>query len=317
MNHFLDISSVDNLQAWMPEIASLKKEPLQYAALGKGKTLGMLFFNSSLRTRLSTQKAAQNLGMQTMIMNVQEDAWGLSFEDGVVMNTSSAEHIKEAAAVLSGYCDALAVRAFPSLTDKAADMQERILNGFKKYATVPIVNMESAMGHPLQGLTDAFTIWEQQKTERPKVVLSWAPHIKPLPQSVPNSFVLAMQAMPVDLVICNPVGYNLNPDLVGDTPVIHDQEAAFAGADFVYAKSWSAFEPYGTLPMVKGNWQIDQHKMKLTNQAKFMHCLPVRRNVVVSDAVLDSEASIVISQAHNRTYSAQLVIQKLLKHGME
>lgn len=315
MKNYIDIAQVPDLLKWMPEIRAIKEQPLLHENLGKGKTLGLLFFNSSLRTRLSTQKAAQNLGMHTIVMNVQKDAWGLCFEDGAIMNLEEAEHIKEAAAVLSGYCDVIAVRAFPTLTDKEADMQERILNGFVRYATVPIINMESATGHPLQGLTDAYTIWEHATKTKPKVVLSWAPHIKPLPQSVANSFVQAMQKMPVDLVIANPKGYDLNPELVGNTLVLHDQEAAFAQADFVYAKSWSSFENYGTFPMVDSDWQICAKKMQMTNKAKFMHCLPVRRNLVVADAVLDSQASLVVTQAHNRTYSAQLVLQKILENG--
>lgn len=311
MKHYTSIQDIDNINNWIEEAKTLKKNPLANVGLGKNKTLGLLFFNSSLRTRLSTQKAALNLGMNPIVMNVSGDAWGLEFEDGTVMNGNTAEHIKEAAAVVSQYCDIIAVRAFPTLTDKVKDENEQVINAFINYASVPIVNMESATGHPLQGLTDALTIAEFKKTKKPKVVLSWAPHIKPLPHAVANSFTQAMQKMDVDFVITNPTGYNLNPLITKDTPIYHNQEEAFKDADFIYTKNWSSYEDYGQVKNKDSNWMITKEKI---GNAKFMHCLPVRRNVIVSDTVLDSDNSIVIQQANNRTFAAQLVLKKILKN---
>lgn len=310
MKHYTSINDIDNINAWIEDAKTLKQNPLKHSALGKDKTIGLLFFNSSLRTRLSTQKAALNLGMNPIVMNVSGDAWGIEFGDGTVMNGTTAEHIKEASAVVSQYCDIIAVRAFPSLTDKAKDESEHVLNAFKKYASVPIVNMESATGHPLQGLTDAITISEHTKKSRPKVVLSWAPHIKALPHAVANSFVQTMRKMDVEFVIANPEGYNLNPEITGDTSIIHNQEEAFQDADFVYTKNWSSYEDYGKILNTDPNWMITKAKL---GAAKFMHCLPVRRNVIVEDAVLDSDSSLVIQQANNRTYAAQLVLKKILE----
>jgi len=311
MKHYTSINDIDNIDIWIKEARSLKRKPLNYNHLGQNKTLGLLFFNSSLRTRLSTQKAALNLGMNPIVMNVSGDAWGLEFEDGTVMNGSTAEHIKEAAAVVSQYCDIIAVRAFPTLTDKVKDESEQVMSAFKKYASVPIVNMESATGHPLQGLTDAITITEHSKVAKPKVVLSWAPHIKPLPHAVANSFTQAMQKMDVEFVIANPLGYDLNPEITGDTPICHNQEEAFKDADFIYTKNWSSYEDYGKVINTDPNWVITKDKI---GDAKFMHCLPVRRNMVVEDAVLDTDSSLVIQQANNRTYAAQLVLKKLLEN---
>ena len=312
MKHYTYIHDIDNIDSWIEEAKEIKSNQLQNIGLGKDKTLGLLFFNSSLRTRLSTQKAALNLGMNPIVMNVSGDAWGLEFEDGTVMNGNTAEHIKEAAAVVSQYCDVIAVRAFPSLTDKKKDESEQVMNAFMKYASVPIVNMESATGHPLQGLTDALTISEYKKVAKPKVVLSWAPHIKALPHAVANSFTQAMQKMDVEFVIANPEGYNLNPEITGDTPIYHNQEEAFMDADFIYTKNWSSYEDYGKVVKKDPDWMITKDKI---GNAKFMHCLPVRRNVVVEDAVLDCDSSIVIEQANNRTYAAQLVLKKILEHG--
>ena len=310
MKHYTSINDIDDINAWIEEAKALKENPLQQNELGKNKTIGLLFFNSSLRTRLSTQKAALNLGMDPIVMNVSGDAWGIEFGDGTIMNGNTAEHIKEASAVVSQYCDIIAVRAFPTLTDKEKDNSEQVLNAFKKYASVPIVNMESATGHPLQGLTDAITISEHAKVKKPKVVLSWAPHIKALPHAVANSFTQAMQKMDVDFVIANPEGYNLNPEITGDTPIYNNQEEAFKDADFVYTKNWSSYEDYGKINNTDPNWMITKEKL---GNAKFMHCLPVRRNVVVEDAVLDSDSSIVIQQANNRTFAAQLALKKILE----
>ena len=311
MKNYTSINDIDNLNSWIEEAKALKANPLENKSLGKDKTLGLLFFNSSLRTRLSTQKAALNLGMDPIVMNVSGDAWGIEFEDGTVMNGTTAEHIKEAAAVVSQYCDIIAVRAFPTLTDKEKDASEHVLKSFVKFASVPIVSMESATGHPLQGLTDAITISENATKKRPKVVLSWAPHVKALPHAVANSFAQAMQKMEVDFVIANPEGYNLNPEITKNTPIYHDQEAAFKDADFVYTKNWSSYKAYGKVLNTATDWMLTKEKL---GNAKFMHCLPVRRNVVVEDAVLDSDSSLVIEQANNRTFAAQLVLKKILEN---
>lgn len=310
MKHYTSVHDIDNIDSWIEEAKALKVNPLKHVTLGQHKTIGLLFFNSSLRTRLSTQKAALNLGMNPIVMNVSGDAWGLEFEDGTIMNGNTAEHIKEAAAVVSQYCDIIAVRAFPTLTDKVKDESEQVISTFLKHASVPIVNMESATGHPLQALTDAITISEHAKKARPKVVLSWAPHVKALPHAVANSFAQAMQKMDVEFVITHPEGYELNPEITGNTPIIYNQEEAFKDADFIYTKNWSSYKDYGKVLNTDPSWMITKEKI---GAAKFMHCLPVRRNVIVEDAVLDSDNSIVIQQANNRTYAAQLVLKKILE----
>ncbi|MDG1697484.1 MAG: acetylornithine carbamoyltransferase, partial [Polaribacter sp.] len=293
MKNYTSINDIKDINTWIEEAKEIKANPIANIELGKNKTLGLLFFNSSLRTRLSTQKAAVNLGMNTIVMNVSGDAWGIEFEDGSMMNGNTAEHIKEAAAVVSQYCDVIAVRAFPTLTDKEKDESEHVLKSFVKFASVPILSMESATGHPLQGLTDAITISENSTKKKPKVVLSWAPHVKALPHAVANSFVQAMQKMDVEFVIANPEGYNLNPEITKDVPIFHSQEVAFEDADFVYTKNWSSYEEYGNILQTLSDWKITKDKI---GTAKFMHCLPVRRNVVVEDAVLDSNSSLVIEQ---------------------
>lgn len=310
--NFTSINDIDDMNSWIQEAKEIKQNPLSNNKLGNNKTIGLLFFNASLRTRLSTQKAALNLGMNPIVMNVAGDAWGIEFEDGTIMNGATAEHIKEAAAVVSQYCDIIAVRAFPTLSDKQKDESEHILNSFLKYASVPIINMESATQHPLQGLTDAITISENKNKKKPKIVLSWAPHIKALPHAVGNSFVEAMHKMDVDFVIANPEGYNLNPEITKDTPIFYNQKEAFKNADFIYAKNWSAYNDYGKVLKKDTDWMITKGKI---GNAKFMHCLPVRRNLVVEDAVLDSDNSLVIDQANNRTYAAQLVLKKILENG--
>lgn len=310
MKNYTKIKDISNLSELIKEGILLKMNPFEYSEIGKHKTLVMLFFNSSLRTRLSTEKAAKNLGMDVMILNIN-DAWNIEFEDGTIMNVNSSEHIKEAAQVISQYADVIAVRAFPTLTDKRKDESEIILNSFKKYATVPIVNMESATAHPLQALADAITISELTKKKKPKVVLSWAPHPKALPQAVANSFVEMMQNLDVDFTITHPKGYELNTNITKNTPIHHNQEDALQDADFVYVKNWSSYNDYGKVLSQDNNWMMT--KAKLGN-AKFMHCLPVRRNAVVEDAVLDSDQSLVIQQANNRTYAAQVVLKKLLEN---
>ncbi len=311
MKNYTNLSDIDSLKELIREALELKKEN-SAATIGRGKTLGMLFFNPSLRTRLSTEKAAKLLGMDVMIMNADKDGWMLEFEDGAVMDSNKAEHIKEAAAVLSQYCDIIAVRAFPGLVDREKDEQDVVINSFKKYASVPVVNLEGATGHPLQALTDAITVTELSKKEKPKVVLTWAPHPRELPHAVPNSFVEVMQEMDVELVITNPEGYNLDPRIIKNTPVIHDQEEALKDADFVYVKNWSSYENYGQILIEDRLWTFDKKKLALTNKAKVMHCLPVRRNVVIADEVLDSPNSVVIHQANNRTFAAQAVLRRLL-----
>ncbi len=309
MKNYTKIKDISNLSEIIKDAILLKMNPFEFEDLGKHKTLVMLFFNSSLRTRLSTEKAAKNLGMEVMILNVN-DAWNLEFEDGTIMNVDKSEHIKEAARVISQYADIIAVRAFPTLQDKAKDESEYILNNFKKYATVPIVNMESATAHPLQALADAITITELAEKVKPKVVLSWAPHPKALPQAVANSFVEMMQDLEVDLTITHPEGYELNEVITKDTSINYNQEDALKDADFVYVKNWSSYKDYGKVLNQDENWMMTKAKL---GHAKFMHCLPVRRNVVVEDAVLDSQQSVVIKQANNRTYAAQIVLKQILE----
>ena len=310
MKNYTTIKDISNLSETIKDAILLKMNPFEFSELGKHKTLVMLFFNSSLRTRLSTEKAAKNLGMDVMILNVN-DAWDLEFEDGTIMNMDKSEHIKEAAQVISQYADVIAVRAFPTLKDKAKDELELILNSFKKYATVPIVNMECATAHPLQALTDAITISELAEKKTPKVVLSWAPHPKALPQAVANSFVEMMQGMDVDFTITHPEGYELNSEITKDTSINYNQEDALKDADFVYVKNWSSYMNYGKILNQDPDWMITKEKL---GDAKFMHCLPVRRNVVVEDAVLDSDQSVVIHQANNRTYAAQVVLKQILEN---
>ena len=313
MNHFLSLDDVPDPFGLVDEALKLKKDPLAFRKLGKNKTLGMLFFNASLRTRMSTQLAANNLGMNVILMNVTQDSWQIETEDGVVMNGEKAEHVREGAAVMGQYCDILAVRSFPSLKDREKDYQEVLINQFKKYAGVPILNMESATLHPLQGLADMITIKEYKKTDRPKVVMSWAPHVKSLPQAVPNSFAQWSRRFEYDFVITHPEGMELDTKFTDGATIEYDQKKALEGADFVYVKNWSSYKNYGMLGLGK-DWMLTNEKLSVSNQAKVMHCLPVRRNVVIADEVLDGPQSIVIEQANNRTFSAQAVLKNLLKN---
>jgi len=250
-----------------------------------------------------------------MIMNFSNEAWALEYEDGTQMSGLRSEHIREAAAVISQYCDVVAIRAFASLTDKEKDEQELVLSSFIKYATIPVINMESATAHPLQALADAITLKEHQQNKRPKIVLTWAPHPKALPHAVGNSFARMIQKIEADFVIAQPEGYELNPEITENTPLVYNQEEAFQGADFVYAKNWCSYSDYGKILKTDDEWMVTVEKMKLTNKAKFMHCLPIRRNIVAADAVLDSPNSLVIEQANNRTFAAQVVLKKILEHG--
>lgn len=311
MKQYLDLEDIKDLDSLIKNGITLKNNPFNHQELGRNKTIGLLFFNSSLRTRLSTQKAAQNLGMNVMTLDLNTDSWKLEFENGSIMHSTKAEHIKEAAAVISQYVDIIGLRAFPTLTDKEQDQKETILKSFQKYASVPVVNMESATAHPLQALTDAITIAEHSLVKKPKVVLSWAPHPKALPHAVPNSFAKVMQMMDVDFCITHPKGYELNSEITKNTPIIYNQDEALEKADFVYAKNWSSYAEYGKVLSKDQQWMINLKKL---NNAKFMHCLPVRRNVIVADEVLDSDQSLVIQQANNRTYAAQAVLKEILEN---
>ena len=315
MKQFLTIDDLPNLNQAVNQGLELKKDPYKFESIGTHKTLGMLFFNPSLRTRLSTQKAAQHLGVKTMIMNFSNEAWALEFEDGTEMSGLRSEHIREAAAVVSQYCDVVAIRAFASLNDKKKDEQELVLKSFIKYASIPVINMESATAHPLQALADAITIKEFNTKKRPKIVLTWAPHPKALPHAVGNSFSRMVQQLDADFVITQPEGYELNSEITGDVPYVYDQNEALEGADFVYAKNWCSYSQYGKILRTDKEWMLTPEKMKLTQQAKFMHCLPIRRNIVASDGVLNSPNTLVIQQANNRTFAAQVVLKTILENG--
>lgn len=315
MKHFITLADLPDFHQTLDLAMELKNQPTKWDAMGKGKTLGLLFFNPSLRTRLSTQKAAQNLGLPTMVMNFSQESWALEFEDGTKMSGLRSEHVKEAAAVVSQYFDMVAIRAFASLSDKEKDEAEIVLRSFAKYASVPIINMESATAHPLQALADAITIKEFQPAHKPKVVLSWAPHPKALPHAVGNSFTKMMKHMDADFIIAHPEGYALNPKITEGITCTTDQEKAMEGADFVYTKNWCSYEQYGQILRTDDEWMITPEKMQRTNDGKFMHCLPVRRNIVAADGVLDSPNALVIQQSQNRIFSAQSVLKQLLENG--
>lgn len=315
MKQFTSVNDVANVSELVQNALECKKHPYDSKALGKNKTLGVIFLNPSLRTRLSTQKAAQNLGMNVLMMNFSNEGWGLETGEGVIMESGAGEHIKEAAAVIAQYCDIIGIRSFPGLEDRELDYSEHILNKFIQYAKKPIISLESATRHPLQSLADLITITElrEKSGKKPKVVLTWAPHPKRLPQAVPNSFAEWMNAADVDFVITHPKGYELAPEFAGKAPVIYDQDEALKDADFVYAKNWSSYTNYGEILCQDKSWMITEAKMALTNNGKFMHCLPVRRNVIVEDAVIDGPNSVVINQAENRVYSCQAVLKEILQ----
>ena len=297
------------------EALAVKENKFGFSELGRNHTLLIIFFNSSLRTRLSTQKAAMNLGMNVMVLDVNQGAWKLETERGVIMDGDKAEHLLEAIPVMGSYCDLIGVRSFAGLTDKAADYEERVIDQFIKYSGRPVFSMEAATRHPLQSFADLITIEEFKTKERPKVVMTWAPHPKALPQAVPNSFAEWMNLTDYDFVITHPKGYELDPRFVGSAKVEYDQRKALEGADFVYAKNWSAYaDPnYGKVLSTDRSWMVDSEKMALTDNAFFMHCLPVRRNMIVSDDVIESDRSIVIPEAANREISAQTVIKRMLE----
>lgn len=313
MKNFVSVNDVEDLPSLLRLAQEFKARPFSDPQAGKNKTLGLTFFNPSLRTRLSTQKAALNLGMNVMIMNFDKEGWALETEDGVIMNGSKAEHIKEGAAVIGQYCDIIGIRSFPGLEDREQDYREVMINGFLKYSGIPVINLESAVLHPLQSLTDLMTIEELKKKDRPKVVLSWAPHVRSLPQAVPNSFAQWMNNADVNFVITHPPGYELAEEFSQNAKIEYNQDAAFEDADFVYVKNWSSYKDYGKIISSDAAWMITADKMNLTNEAKFMHCLPVRRNVVVHDEVLDGPHSIVIQQAGNRLFAAQAVLKMILE----
>lgn len=313
MQHFLSVRDVADLPALVAEARRLKAEGVP--PVGRGKTLGLIFFNPSLRTRLSTQVAARKLGMDVMTMNVDRDGWRLETAEGVVMDGDAAEHVRDAAAVMGRYCDVLGVRAFATLQNRAEDYGDHVVHQFVRYAGVPVVSLESPVRHPLQSLADLITIEEHRPASRPKVVLTWAPHPKALPQAVANSFVEWMRAADVELVVTHPDGYALSDDFTRGVRLEPDQDAALAGADFVYAKNWSSYHTYGQVVSRDANWTVTPAKMALTNRAKFMHCLPVRRNVIVADAVLDGPHALHLDQAENRVWSAAAVLKALLERG--
>lgn len=316
MKKFTCVGDIGDLRAAIAEAMEVKRDRFAFTHLGKNRTLLMIFFNSSLRTRLSTQKAAMNLGMNVMVLDVNQGAWKLETERGVVMDGDKAEHLLEAIPVMASYCDVIGVRAFAQLSNKAEDYEERIIEQFIRYSGRPVFSMEAATRHPLQSFADLITIEEYKKKERPKVVLTWAPHPKALPQAVPNSFAEWMNATDYEFVITHPEGYELAPEFVGNARVEYDQRKAFEGADFIYAKNWSAYaEPnYGKVLSTDRDWTVDAEKMALTNNAFFMHCLPVRRNMIVTDEVIESPQSIVIPEAMNREISAQVVIKRILEN---
>lgn len=318
MNQFTSVNDVQDISQLVKDALALKENPYAHQHLGKNKTLGLVFLNPSLRTRLSTQKAALNLGMNVMVMNMDKEGWALETQDGIVMNGTTVEHIREAAAVMGQYCDVLGLRSFPKLQNRDEDYHEDFFNKFIKFCNVPVVSLESATRHPLQSLADLVTIKETWKGgTKPKVVLAWAPHIKALPQAVPNSFAewmcKAQQDGMLDFTIAQPEGYELNEDFTPGAHITHDLDGALAGADYIYVKNWSSYKDYGkVLPYPEG-WMLTSDKLKDTNDAKVMHCLPVRRDLELSSEILDGPNSLVIHEAGNRLWAAQAVLKQILE----
>jgi N-succinyl-L-ornithine transcarbamylase len=320
MKQFISVKDVANMNALVQKALAYKASPLLDKNLGIGKRIGLLFLNPSLRTRLSTQVAAQNLGMEAIVFNVDKEGWALEFTEGAIMNGTTVEHIKDAAPVLGNYFDILCIRTFPGLIDQKDDYSEKIINQFIQYAGIPVVSLESATLHPLQSLTDIITIKESMASnsafdhKKPKVVLTWAPHIKSIPQCVSNSFSQWMNAWgEADFVIAHPEGYELDPQFTEGATITHDQSYALTDADFVYVKNWSAFNEYGKVLCTDTNWMLTNAQLTLTNNAKVMHCLPVRRNVELSDEILDGANSLVTKEASNRVWAAQAVLAEILK----
>lgn len=315
MQHFTTVYDVKDPIQLVNEAIQLKSSPYSFSHLGQHKTIGLIFLNPSLRTRLSTQKAAKMLGMEVMMMNIDKESWAIEWNDDVVMNSTTVEHIKDAASVLGSYCDIIGMRCFPSLTNKSLDYSEKILVQLMRYCNVPVVSLESATLHPLQSLADAITIKENwQGTSKPKVVMTWAPHIKALPQAVPNSFAEWMTKLDVDFTITHPEGYELCEDFTKGANIEYNQQIALQDADFVYVKNWSSYNDYGTIPDVKQNWMLDLNKYQHTNNAGIMHCLPVRRDVELSSKLIDHPNSLIQKQASNRVFAAQVVLKTLLEN---
>lgn len=314
MRHFISVQDLGDLNQALKAAFEIKRNPFGQVEKGRNKTLLIIFFNSSLRTRLSTQKAAMNLGMNTIVLDVNQGAWKLETEYGVIMDGDKPEHMLEAIPVMGAYCDVIGVRSFAQFESKEDDYSEKILQQFIELSGKPVISMEAATRHPLQSFADLITIEEYKKKPRPKVVLTWAPHPKALPQAVPNSFAEWMNATDYEFVITHPKGYELDPRFVQNAIVEYDQKKAFEGADFIYAKNWAAYQDpnYGKILSKDREWTVDAQKMALTDNAFFMHCLPVRRNMIVSDEVIDSPQSIVIPEAANRVISAQTVLSRIL-----
>ncbi|MCR5070684.1 MAG: N-acetylornithine carbamoyltransferase [Bacteroidales bacterium] len=318
MKSFFHVSDIGDLGAALEEAKQVKANPFAWKHLGENKTIMLVFFNSSLRTRLSSQKAALNLGMSPIVLNIGQDSWKLETEMGVVMDGDKSEHLREAIPVMTSYCDIIGIRSFAGLQDRDFDYSETVLKQFVEYGGKPVISLESATVHPCQAFADLITIEEYRKKKRPKVVLTWAPHPRALPQAVPNSFAEWMNAADVDFVITHPHGYELDPAFAGNAPVEYDQMKALEGADFVYAKNWSCpgvTDPaqYGQILSKDMGWTVDAKHMAVTNNAYFMHCLPVRRNMIVSDEVIDAPTSLVIPEAANRAVSAQVVMKRMLE----
>ena len=315
MRNFTNVHDIGDLGSAVAEALEVKKDRFAYTSLGRNKTMLMIFFNSSLRTRLSTQKAAMNLGMNTMVLDVNQGAWKLETERGVIMDGDRPEHLLEAIPVMGSFCDIIGVRSFAQFKSKEEDYSEKILNQFIDYSGRPVVSMEAATRHPLQSFADLITIEEYKEKPRPKVVMTWAPHPRSLPQAVPNSFAEWMNETDYEFVITHPEGYELDPQFVGKAKVEYDQMKALEGADFVYAKNWAAYtDPnYGKILSSDRAWTVDKKQMAVTNNAYFMHCLPVRRNMIVSDDVIESPRSLVIPEAANREISAQVVLKRILE----
>ena len=316
MKNFISVHDVDNINALVAKALAYKAAPLSDKKLGAEKRIGLLFLNPSLRTRLSTQKAAMNLGMNVMVMNVDKEGWALEFNDNVIMNGTTVEHVREAAGVMGQYLDILGIRSFPGLKDRELDYSEEIFNKFVEFSKIPVVSLESATRHPLQSLADLVTIEELKPRPWPKVVLTWAPHVKALPQAVPNSFAEWMCKAEVDFVIAHPKGYELCEDFTQGATITHNQEEAITDADFIYVKNWSAYEPYGEVMNGYDDWMMTNKKLAVTNNARIMHCLPVRRNLELSAEILDGPNSLVVHEAGNRVWAAQAVLKKMLE-GLE
>ncbi|MBQ0061649.1 MAG: acetylornithine carbamoyltransferase [Bacteroidales bacterium] len=318
MRYFTNVKDIGDLKVALAEAQEIKKDRYQFEALGKHKTCLLIFFNNSLRTRLSTQKAARNLGMDVIVMDVNQGAWKLETERGVIMDGDKSEHLLEAIPVMANYCDIIGVRSFARFESREDDYTEKILNQFIQYSGKPVFSMEAATGHPLQAFADLITIEEHKRSQRPKVVLTWAPHPKALPQAVPNSFADWMNEADVDFVITHPEGYELDEKFVRGAKVEYDQKKAFEGADFIYAKNWACPgvtcpEDYGKILSKDMSWTVDTEHMSWTNDAFFLHCLPVRRNMIVTDDVIEAPTSLVIPEAANREISATVVLKRLLE----